>query len=896
MKAAREVMLERWGEVDGLFREVLSLPPGDRRGFLMTTCGGDRELFDTVSTLLDSVHTGPKRFEGPGEALLRAAFGDGDVPGGRTPHPSAVGPGDVVGSYRLVRELGRGGVATVFEAERADGAFERTVAVKMLRGVDTGDLVGRFVAERQILSSLDHPNIARLLDGGTTPQGQPFLVMERVDGEPITSWADRRRLTVDRRIDLFLEVAEAVQYAHVRLVVHRDIKPSNVMVGGEPGTVKLLDFGIAKLLGDGGGHAPETRAFTRWMTPRYASPEQIQGRPVTTATDVHALGVLLYELLTGQRPFGEGGGSDFELARVICEEVPRLPSSVVASAGGRGGGGAQGRGGSPPSPRTRTDPAAETRRTSPERLRRELAGDLDAIVAKALRKNPEDRFPSVQSMLEDLQRYRTGFPVQAREGMLAYRARKFLARHRFGAVASGVVLATLVGASAILAVQQRETERERDRANEAAALATQEAENAQLVIDFLADVFRGRDPSQAPADTITARDLLAWGTERVESELAVRPEVQSELYIVLGGAHFNLGLLDEGAALYRKAIRAMEAVHGSRSEEVADVLVRLAGLQGVERNHQQAVGYYEDALEIRRGLSGPDAEEVGEILVGLGSALRDLGEADSAEVLLRDAVRIGGGPTGDAKLGVTATLGLAYVLRGKGELEEAERLYESAIPLARDHSGITDTDLAIHLNNLAYLLRVRGDYDGAQALYGEALDILARLHGRGHPRSLLVASNRAGALLQMGRTEEVLALLTENVEASEAQWPEGHWRVGQAHMALGRALLRVGRAEDSREPLRKGFRIYTEVLGESHDWVQFAAATYGIAQILTGEEAEGRAALDSFYDVLRGTYEREGFVLPRDLARQVEPLLYVLRDTGLNDYAHRFQALLPSEG
>jgi serine/threonine-protein kinase len=883
VRLARDVVLERWDEVDALFQEALDRSPGARREFLTSACSGDQELFDTVSRLLESLQSESDRLSGPGETLLRHAFTRPESEdSSESVHAGA--PGDTLGPYRLVREIGRGGMATVFEAERADGAFQRTVAVKILRGLEKGELARRFQAERQILSSLEHPNIARLLDGGTSPDGRPFLVMEFVKGEPITIWADRRKLTIPERIRVFLKVAGAVHYAHVRLVVHRDIKPTNVLAGdGETG-VKLLDFGIAKLLDDGGDRPAETLGFTQWMTPRYASPEQIQGRPVTTATDVHGLGVLLYELLTGSRPFGGAGESEFELARIISQQVPRLPSAAVAAAGGDG------------SEETESGSAAQARSTTPERLRRELVGDLDAIVAKALRKDPVDRYPSVQAMVDDLARYQAGFPVRAREGMAAYRARKFLARHWLGVTVAGVVAVTLLGASATLALQQREIRRERDRANQSAMLATQEAENAQTIVDFLADVFRGRDPSQAPSDTITARELLAWGTEKVESEFAERPEVQGELYAVLGGAHSNLGLLDEGRALLERAVAAMEDIHGERSEEVAGALVRLAGVHRTSRDFPLAVPHLERALDIRRELFGPDDERIGEVLVSLGGTMRDVGQPDSAEVLLRKAMRIGGAYSGDGELATRAALGLAYVLRGQDKLDEAEALYESFIPSAREVAGIPAGDLAMHLNNLAYLRRVRGDYDGAQKLYAEALEISERLYGLGHPNSLQFARNLANALFFLGQSNEAVDLLRESVLAAEAQWPAGHWRVGSEHKALGLALLRSGQPEAAKDPIREAARIFTEQLGENHNWTYFAGATYRVAQILTDEPEEGREELDSFLEVLTGTYQREGNTLPPDLRMLTEPLINVLRETGLNEYADGFQALMPNEG
>ncbi len=778
----------------------------------------------------------------------------------------------------------------MFEAERADGAFQSTVAVKLLRGVSTEDLKRRFLAERQILSSLEHPSISRLLDGGSTSDGRPFLVMERVEGDPITTWADNRALTVTERVELFQDVAAAVQYAHTRLVVHRDIKPSNVLVGKEDGAVKLLDFGIAKLLGDHQAQEPdpESRAFTRWMTPEYASPEQVRGLAVTTATDVHALGVLLYELLTGRRPFGGPEISDFEVGRAICEEVPILPSAAVSES----------KISSNPEtslPGPSAEAIARRRRTTPDRLRREIEGDLDAIVAKCLRKNPEDRFPSVQAMMDDLDRFRTGFPVRAREGMGAYRARKFLGRHRIGVGATAAIVLILSGSSALLALQQRHMREERDRANEAAARATVAAEDKQVVIDFLADVFRGRDPAQAPSDTLTARELLAWGTERVGSEFSDRPEVQAELYAIMGGAHFNLGLLDEGTALYEKALEIMVAVHGDESEEVARVLLDLATTQGVNREYSAALPNFRRALAIRRSLWGSDDARVAEVLIGEGGTVRELGQPDSAEALLREAVRIAGPARRSSPVSIHAALGLAFVLRAQGELQEADSLYSLAIPEARDLPGMTDGDLALHLNNLAYLRRVQEDYQTAEVLYGEALNILADLYGRGHPNSLMVANNRASALSFMGRIDEALVILSDNVEAAKAQWPDGHWRVGNAEMALGRALLRAHRPREANEAIRAGLEVYTELLGEDHNWTAFAAVTYRVGQILADDDPEAREALDSFYEVLRETYDREGRVLSPDLAQQVGPLVLVLREAGLEADAQRFEHLLPGE-
>jgi serine/threonine-protein kinase len=492
-----DIMWDRWDEVDEIFARALERPYEQRHEFIVQASGDDAALLETLTALVAASERAETDFAGPADALLREVFGNAPA-GGVVPERT---PGELLGRYRLIRELGRGGMATVFEAERADGLYEQRVAIKLLRhGIEGNELAQRLQLETRILSNLAHPGIAQLLDAGTTEDKQPFFVMELVEGEPITSWADRQRLDIDSRLDLFVQVADAVGFAHKRLVVHRDIKPSNVLVAND-GRVKLLDFGIAKLLEPESVGAAEADQTTRWMTPVYAAPEQFLGRPVTTATDVYGLGGLLYELLAGKRPFEDRTGSDYSLASAVCESVPDAPSAVVAGSPG----------------------SAASRGTQPERLRRLLAGDLDAIVSKALRKEPEDRYPSAEALAEDVRRHRTGFPVAARAGLRSYRLRKFLERHWWSVGAAAAIILTLAVSSLVLWRQQIQTAEARDNAAQAAAVATMEAENARLVIDFLADVFRGRDPMQAPSDTLTARERLAWGSERVDQEFSDRP-------------------------------------------------------------------------------------------------------------------------------------------------------------------------------------------------------------------------------------------------------------------------------------------------------------------------------------------------------------------------------------
>jgi eukaryotic-like serine/threonine-protein kinase len=485
-----------------------------------------------------------------------------------------------IGPYRLLKELGHGGFGVVYLAARADEAYHKRVAIKVLRvGIGNAEAFRHFRRERQILAVLEHPNIARLLEGGTTDDGLPYLVMEYVQGQPIDSYCDGRRLPIAGRLRLFREICSAVSFAHRNLIVHRDLKPGNILVAPE-GVPKLLDFGIAKLLQpELSGEAPTATGFA--MTPEYASPEQVRGQGVTTASDVYALGVVLYELLTGHRPYRLKSRQTLEVLKAVCDEEPQKPSIVVT----RSEEGIEGRASITP------EGVGGARDLSPERLGRRLSGDLDNIVLMALRKEPHRRYGSVEALSEDIACYLQERPVLARKGTAAYRAGKYVRRHALGvAVAVGFVL-LLGGFSVAMAIQSRHLARERDH-------AAQERDKAEKVSSFLVDLFKVSDPSEAKGNTVTAREILDKGAERIRGELKDKPEVQATLMHTMGQVYKSLGLYDK------------------------------------------AEGLLSSALEIQKGVFGPEHPDVAESMKGLGETLTDEGRARVAESLLRDALAI----------------------------------------------------------------------------------------------------------------------------------------------------------------------------------------------------------------------------------------------------------------
>jgi len=523
-----------WQRADGIFDEALDLPRAQRPAFLDRACGGDSQLRALVERLLNAAEIEDPGFKSGG-ALL-GSFGD--TFRSELTQADDVPAGTLIGRYRIVRELGRGGMSVVYLAERADGQFRQEVALKLLQsGLATGHIARRFDRERQILAQARHPGVARLLDGGPGPGGRPYLVMEYVDGRPIDLYCDEERLSVPDRLRLFLQVAQAVEDAHRNLVVHRDIKPSNILVTAD-GHAKLLDFGIAKLLDPTatGGEAL-TGSAIRLMTPAWASPEQVRGNPVTTASDVYQLGLLLYLLLTGCFPYDTGDSAPAVRMLAIAQQEPVRPSAAVVSREGSpaGCGVAPGQ-----QPKT-AEEIARVRDTTPGRLRRMLAGDLDAIILTALCKEPEKRYGSVAQLIDDLERSFAGRTIGARADTWTYRTGKLIRRHAAAFTAAAVAAA--VGLSLGL-VYTSGLMQERDRAR-------QEAE-------FLRELFEGSSQGEAQGEALTPRQLLDRGVARVDLEMAEDPELQADLLEDLGNMYRNLGLHAEARDLQSRA----EALRG----------------------------------------------------------------------------------------------------------------------------------------------------------------------------------------------------------------------------------------------------------------------------------------------------------------------------------------------
>ena len=773
---------DRFRQADALFDAVLDIPTDEQDAYLVRSAGDDTALLEDVRQLLAAHRSSGDFLENAarpeGAALLRETWDASSRPA-----LTRVGP------FRVVREIGRGGMGAVYLAERDDAQFEQRVALKVVRGLGAdASLVRRFREERRILARLEHRHIARLLDGGVTDDGTPWFAMEYIEGERIDRWCDARSLSIDARLRLFQATCEAVQYAHSQLVVHRDLKPSNIMVTAS-GELKLLDFGVAKLLSAEDAEMTQTGIG---MTPQYAAPEQVRGQPVTTATDIYALGVLLYELLTGQRPYDVSQRSPAEIERIVCDTEPPRPSSTLGSddAGDR----------------------ARNRATTPERLQRRLRGDLDTIIAKAMKKEPAERYPTVAALAEDLRRSLQHETINARPDSPAYRAAKFARRHRAG-VALASAIAVGIGIVTVREYRLRN-------------LAEAETRTARSVEQYLLTVFGTADPflaSDTSAAGATAHELLDRGTARLDTALANEPQVRSRLRTALGRVYANLGLYDQSSRQLELALAEHRAFTGDRNATGAAILDELGQLRDRQGRIEEADSLLVMALDRHRGGSGSPDSAIANTLERLSEVRRERNDYVSAEALIREALSIRQRIHGDSALATSLSRQLlAEVLQNQGNDSAAAPLFRAALAIRERHVGRVHPLVAKTMFNLALTERRLGHIAAAESLYRETLDIQRRTLGHDHPSVASTLNGLADLLHKAAsRSDEAEALLRQALDLNRRRLGEKHVEVSTNLGNLAAIVRERGDYAEAEKLLRQALAIDEATFGPEHSYVGY---------------------------------------------------------------------------
>lgn len=864
---------QRWQKLLELFAEAESRVPGSaRQEFLIEACGNDRAMRAEIERLLAEGGALHPLLDRQDRDWVEPLLAPSDV--------SSARPADAtVGSWRLGSLLGEGGMGSVFEAERSEGGFTQRAAVKLLRGGGFSTLLRqRFLQERWILARLEHPGIARFLDGGFTPDGMPWFALERVDGHPITHWCRERRAPVAQRLRLELEVCDAVAYAHRNLVVHRDLKPSNILVDAT-GRVRLLDFGVAKLLEPGIGPregGPRT-VFTA-LTPDYAAPEQSAGGQITTATDVYSLGLLLFELLAGHLP-----------ARPVLEHEPERLSAAVT---------------------------VDASRPEGKALPRHLRGDLDRIVARALAWEPERRYPSAEALAEDLRRHLAGRPVEARGDSLAYRLAKFVSRHRLTvATGTAAVLALVLGLGTAVW--------EARRAERAAQSERQQREQAETSLAFLTSVFASSDPAQAKGRVLTDSDLLAAAVERIDRELAGRPELQMPLWREIGAVYLQRGEYDKGEPLVRRLLAEKIRRHGPASLEAVRIRQFLGEFLFWSDRFAESLAHYRVAVATLEREGATREESYLDALTGIAGCSRELGYAQLAETYQRRAVALARDLHGEdsdafaaaanslvnllpgrdsealpyARAAVAAwkrlrgednpstligSLNLSTIESNLGHREEARRALASALPGLLRVLGPEHRQTLIARRNAARFAEEDGDFAGARAAMDEVLAVLARTAGgesralafmrihtaamawdsgdperaEGHARAawehfsatrpILPASTRALAtlaqvLVARGRLEEATSLLAEGFAALESAHATSTALYADLLDAAGTLALSRGDRSEAKERFEAELTVRKVTSPDGSRGT--ARALRGLAGALSGEERAARCRL-----------------------------------------------------
>jgi serine/threonine protein kinase/Tfp pilus assembly protein PilF len=782
----------------------------------------------------------------------------------------------VEGKYRILEELGSGGMGIVYLAEQTH-PVKRRVALKIIKlGMDTEQVVARFESERQALAVMDHPNIAKVLDGGATESGRPYFVMDLVRGIPINDYCDRHRLSMNERLRLFLPVCQAVQHAHQKGVIHRDLKPSNVLVivQDDQPVPKIIDFGIAK--------ATDHRLAQRTLfteqgqligTPEYMSPEQAEmsALDVDTRTDIYSLGVMLYELMSGVLPFdpralrSAGFG---EIQRIIRESEPPKASTRLST-----------------QKETQSE-IAQRRKTDPGSLLKELRGDLDWITMKAMAKDRTRRYPSASELAADIERHLRYEPVLAGPPSALYRIKKYVKRHKIGVTAAAVVIAAILAGIAGTSIGLL-------RAVRAEGKAVQEAETAKQVSDFLVSLFEVSDPSESKGNSITAREILDRGAQKMEKEMAGQPLIKARLMDTMGQVFQSLGLFDQALPLMKSALQSRRTNLGNEHLDIAISMEHTGLVLIAKGDYAGAEPLLQEALAVRRRLLGKGHADVAAGLASLGELNYMKGDLEKAEKLFRESLDIRRKALGNEHIEISNSLNdLAMTLKARGDYEKAEPLYRESLAirqklLGSDHPAIAQSlnnlgmylyqmflnkkndgteaeqllrqalamnrrmlgnehpEVSTNLNNLALLMRDKGDYDQAIALFREVTEIDRKTLGQEHPSVASKTNSLASVLVRKGDYKSAEELFHKAIAIQRKTFAEKSWEIATTKLLLGACLKEEKRYGEAESLMLEAFPIIEKSFGIGHPRAQAA-----VKRLIELYEAWGKPDRVAAYKVM----------------------------------------------
>ena len=876
-----------WEELSRLIDKALELAEEERNAFLETECSGRPELLADAREYLRSIEKAEKEDFLEDSISARAEFiqkirkeslhGD---------HHPAMILGRQIGHYKIVKELGEGGMGSVYLAERSDGEFEQQVAIKFLRGYYSPSMRNRFRREKQILARLNHPNIAGLLDGGITDDGTPYMIMEYVEGLPVDSYCRDHSLKLKERLGLFLQICRAVQHAHSKLVIHRDLKPQNIFVT-EDGRIKVMDFGIAKFL-DGGlddESVAQTREGQHVASVEFAAPEQFQPGDPTTATDVYGLGVLLYLLLTGEKPFVFKGKSLTEIEKAVQSKPPPHPSRHANPAIGP------------------------------------IPHDLESIILKALRKEPEERYESVLSLREDIDRYQKGFPVQARIGTLRYKIGKFLRRNKSAITAAAIFLVTIVG---FTAYHIHELTHEK-------SISQAEAEKARAVTGYLTGIFEQASPYNQPNAEITAREILDLGTDFIQNEVRDQPEIRSSLLATVGGIYQVLGTLDKSETLLLEALELEKSLledgqgdgyglgvvhhnlgdlknsqgdfsaaidHYNTSTTIFDQLnlpdLKAGSLLGRGwseyrlANFEQADSLYQLALSLNRELHGENSIQTAENLQYIAWLEHDHGNYQLSDTLFTHILTIRRNHYNDDHPDIATTLhSLGWIKYQLREYDDTVYLYEEAIAMRRRLFDEPHADLAWSLNNLGMVRQAEGNYDGAEVLFRDALQMRRDVLPAEHSHILQSLGNLGSIYFYKENYDQAISIFHEVVDMQRDILGTDHPDLAMYINNLATVLSKAGRPDQSIPYYKEAIDIQEHYFSRTHPSTLRMRSNLADAYEKLSRYSEAEAVRIENFEALRN----EKDLNDSQTQRVLEQLIQLYEKWGLDEKKEEYRSL-----